>query len=81
MEYFIRDFNDNTTLEGPFSFTHADRSARDLSAQNLSGLAELLVRENENAELMVMATYLRGKKRYQGLRSRQASLYNLPPTL
>lgn len=81
MEYFYRDFNDNTTLTGPLSFIHADRFARDLSARNNSGLAELLVRENENSELMVMATYLRGKKRYQGLRSRQASQFNLPPTL
>jgi hypothetical protein len=78
MEYFVRDFR-SETLEGPFPFVHADRYARDFSSENDSGLAELMILDNGN--LMIMATYLRGRKRYQGLRSRQAALYNLPPTL
>jgi len=77
MEYFVRDFRGDV-LEGPFPFVTADRYARDFSAQSTSGLAELMVLDN--GTLMVMATYLRGTKRYQGLRSRQASLLNLPPT-
>ena len=78
MEYFVRDFR-SETLEGPFPFVHADRYARDFSSENDSGLAELMVLDN--GTMKIVATYLRGTKRYQGLRSLQAARYNLPPTV
>lgn len=78
MEYFIRDFREPSTQEGPFTFTHADRKARKLSSENASGLMEMIT--FQQGVIQYVATYLRGDKRYQGLRSRQASLLNLPPT-
>lgn len=77
MDYFVRDFR-SSTKEGPFTFTQADLRARDFSRTNVSGLAELLT--FQGTRLFVVATYVRGTKRYQGLRANQANLYNLPPT-
>jgi len=79
MEYFVRDFNDDSTLEGPLSFTHADREARKLSSENDSGLSEMVT--FQYGVMHYVGTYVRGTLRYKGLRSRQASLHNLPPTL
>lgn len=67
------------TLEGPFPYVHADRKARDESEQNGSGLAELVTFKDN--KMYIVYTYLRGTKRYQHLRSYQAAMYNLPPTL
>lgn len=78
MEYFVRDFR-SEVLEGPFTYTHADRYARDFSSTNDSGLAEMVAYQGD--ALLEVATYLRGNKRYQGLRSIQAARYNLPPTV
>lgn len=65
-------------LEGPYTYTHGDRKARDISDENESGLTELAYFEGDI--LVVVYTYLRGTKRYQGRRTYQAAEYNLPPT-
>lgn len=77
MNYYYRDFYDST-LSDPLRFDHAEKGARKLSKENASGLAELVV--YENGELMVVATYCRGTKRYQGKKARDAQRFNLPPT-
>ena len=77
MEYFVRDFR-SEVLEGPFTYTHADRYARDFSSTNESGLAEMVA--YQGAALLAVATYLRGNKRYQGYKSIKAARDNLPPT-
>lgn len=77
MEYFVREFRSDV-LSDPLPFTHADLEARELSRTNDSGLAEMVT--YQGSRLFVVATYLRGTKRYQGLRANQAALYNLPPT-
>lgn len=78
MEYFVRDFR-SEVIEGPFTYTHADRYARDFSSTNESGLAEMVV--YQGTKLLEVATYLRGNKRYQGWKSIQAARDNLPPTV
>ena len=67
------------TLEGPFTFTHADHKARAESEENSSGLSELVTFEDD--KMYIVSTYLRGTKRYQHLRAHQAAAYNLPPTV
>jgi hypothetical protein len=77
--WFVREFKSTSFIFGPISLYSADREARRISKSNTSGLSEVVT--FENGVLFVVATYLRGKKRYKGLRSNQAALYNLPPTL
>jgi len=78
MEYFVRDFR-SEVIEGPFTYTQADRYARDFSSTNESGLAEMIVYQSE--QILEVGTYLRGNKRYQGWKSIQAARDNLPPTV
>ena len=75
--YYYKDFYGNS-LSDPMNFVLADRQARKLSNENESGLAEVVV-YRRNA-LMEVATYLRGTKRYQGKKSRDAQRFNRPPT-
>lgn len=75
--YYWREFRSSNLL-GPATFLTCDRQARALSETNESGLAEVVVQDGSN--LIVMSTYLRGTKRYQGKRSRDAARFNLPPT-
>ncbi len=76
--YYIRDFRSDV-LSDAMTFAHANLKAREISRTNSSGLQEIVTYFEGN--LHIVATYLRGKKRYQGMRSRQAAMYNLPPTL
>lgn len=78
MNYYYRDFYGGAALSGPMNFVQADRAARKLSDENESGLAEVLTYQDD--VLMVVATYLRGTKRYQGKKARDARRENLPPT-
>jgi hypothetical protein len=78
-KYFFEEPVGEYELDGPFRYDHARTKARDLSRENESGLTELVVFEDNI--LYVAATYLRGKKRYQGLRAYQAALNALPPSL
>jgi hypothetical protein len=75
--YFYREFR-SEVLSDPMGFTHADLEARELSRTNASGLSEMVT--YQDGVLFVVATYLRGKKRYQGLKANQAARNNLPPT-
>lgn len=77
MDYYYKDFYSDT-LSDPMNFVHADRAARDLSETNESGLAEVVT--YQYGTLFVVATYLRGTKRYQGKTARDAQKNNLPPT-
>jgi hypothetical protein len=77
-KYFFEEPVGNYELDGPFKYHHARVKARDLSRENASGLTELVVFDGD--DLCVVATYLRGKKRYQGLRAYQAAMYHIPPT-
>ena len=74
--YYWREFRSNILL-GPNSFLTCDRQARQLSKTNESGLAEVVVMDGTN--LIPMATYLRGTKRFQGKKSQDAAKYDLPP--
>lgn len=76
--WYYRDFRD-PNMEGPVDFITADREARKLSRESAQGVAEVVT--YENSQLIVVATYLRGRKRYGGKRARDASRLNLPPTL
>ena len=76
--WYWREFQ-SEVLSGPETFIRADRQARELSRKNNSGLAEVVTYENN--QLMVVSTFLRGKLRYQGKRARDASRFNLPPTV
>lgn len=78
VDFFVPPIGEYT-LEGPYTFTHADHKARALSEDNTSGLSELVTFEDE--KMFIVSTYLRGTKRYQHLRAYQAAMYNLPPTL
>ena len=78
-KYYFEDPVGSYELEGPYEYTHADQKARDISSENDSGLTELVTYEKD--KMYLVFTYLRGKKRYQGIRTFQASEYNLPPTL
>ena len=79
LDWNVREFGaGNTFLFESLDFVTADRKARDISESNASGLTEVVTYEGDT--LFVVATYLRGKKRYQGLRANQAATMNLPPT-
>ena len=74
--YFYRDFYEEDIGE-PMPFREAEMLARKLSEENESGVSEVLTYENNR--LMIVATYCRGTKRYQGKRSRDAQANGLPP--
>lgn len=78
-KYFFVEPLGEFELEGPYEYTHADQKARHISRDNASGLTELATYEKD--KLYIVFTYLRGKKRYQGIRTLQAAAHNLPPTL
>ena len=78
-KYYYEDPVGEYVLEGPYTFTHADRRARKESETNTSGLAELVTFQYD--KMYIVSTYIRGSRRYQHLRAQRAAEYNLPPTL
>ena len=75
--WFVREFR-APVLSDAMTFQHAFQEARKLSSTNVLGLAEIVTLHQ--GALFVVATFLRGKMRYQGKRANEASKMNLPPT-